>query len=120
MLDSPAIQRVRMTSSSMNVETWTTSLTQTHLSLGRKVGPAITDIKSNIMDTSNLDLHLHEHLIRLFEEGKVLPPEIKAIEDVTQMFSVFRSLRRASDTRSINCKVSSNEIGLVNRWTRVE
>ena len=72
------------------------------------------------MDTSKLDLHLHEYLIRLLEEGKLLPPKIKGIEDVTERFSVFRSLRRASGTRAINCKISSNFIDFVNRWKKVE
>ena len=57
---------VQMTSSGINVELWTKLLTQAHISLGRKGGPAITDPKGNILDTSKLDRHLHEHLIRFF------------------------------------------------------
>ena len=33
---------------------------------------------------------------------------------------MFRSLRRASDTRSITCRDSSNEINAVNRGKRVK
>ena len=72
------------------------------------------------MDTAKLDSHRHEYLIHIFEEGKVLPPKIKGIEDITERFPVFRSLTRASDTRDINCKVSSNDIGFVNLWKKVE
>ena len=50
----------------------------------------------------------------------MFPPEIKGIEDVTERLSVLRSLRRASDARAINSKVSSNDTDVVNRWKRVE
>ena len=45
--------------------------------------------------------------------------EIKAIEDISERFLVCRSLRRASDTRAINMKVSINDIYVI-RWKRVE
>lgn len=76
---------VCMTSSGTNVELWTKFLTQAHLSLGEKGGPSITHTKGNTLEISKLDHYLHKHLISLFEEGKV-PPEIKVIEDITEIF----------------------------------
>ena len=56
----------------------------------------------------------------MYEEGVIFHPEIKGTEDITERFSVFRSLRRASDTRALNMKVSETDIDVVNRWKRVE
>ena len=50
----------------------------------------------------------------------MFPAEIKSAEDISERFSVYRSLRRASDTRAINMKVSANDIDVVNRWKRIE
>ena len=35
-------------------------------------------------------------------------------------FLVLKGLRRASDTRALNRKVSTNDIDVVNRWKKVE
>ena len=80
----------------------------------------MTNQQGNIVETSALDNVLHEYLIRMFEEGKTFPPEIKTVEDITDRFSVFRSLRRASDTRALNQGVSEADIDIVNRWKKVE
>ena len=82
---------VLLTSSGTSVEVWTKLWTQAHLPLNRKGGPSITDQKRNLMDTAKLDRHVYECLIRLFDERKVLPPETKGTEDITERFSAFRS-----------------------------
>ena len=56
----------------------------------------------------------------MFEEGTTFLPKIRNVEDITDRFSVFRSLRRASDTRALNQKVAETDIDVVNRWKRVE
>ena len=64
---------VTITSSGINVELWTRLLINAHLSLGRKGGPAMTNLEGNIMETSAFDNLMHEYLIRMFEEGKAFP-----------------------------------------------
>ena len=67
-----------------------------------------------------LDEILHSYLIRLFQEKHDFPLEIKTEEDIGERFSVFRSLRRASDTRALNQNVTTNNIDVVNRWKTLE
>ena len=72
------------------------------------------------MTVTKLDETLHVFLTRLFLKGSEFPLEIKSEEDIEDRFSVFRSLRRASDTRALNQNVTSNDIDIVNRWKTVE
>jgi len=110
----------KVTSSGLEVELWAKLIITTHKSFGREGGPAITDSRGDIITTSILDRTLHDLLIRLYDQGEVFPAEVSCEEDISDRFSVYRSLRRASDTRAINKKVSSNDIDVVNRWKRVE
>ena len=110
----------RITSSGIKIEMWLKLLVIGHKSLGRTGGPAITDPDGSIAKTSGLDALLHDYLTRLHDEGMVFPVEIKDAEDISERFSVYRSLRRASDTRAMNMKVSANDIDVVNRWKRIE
>ena len=56
----------------------------------------------------------------LYEAGYKFPAEITSTEDIEERFSIFRSLRRASDTRAIEMKVAEADIDVVNRWKGVE
>lgn len=59
-------------------------------------------------------------MIRLWEKGAEFPQEIKGEDDISERFSVFRSLRRGSNTRALNANVSQNDIDVINRWKSVE
>ena len=73
-----------------------------------------------MLNAGKLDQRSHTHLIGEHEKVKESPPESKSVKDTTERFSVFRSLRRGSDTRAINMKASANDIDVVNRWKRKE
>ena len=110
----------RITSSGIKIEMWLKLLVIGDKSLGRTGGPAITDPDGSIAKTSGLDALLHDYLTRLHDEGMVFPAEIKDAEDISERFSVYRSLRRASDTRSIEVGVPLADINVVNCWKGIE
>ena len=111
---------VNVTVSGVNVKQWLLMLSTCHKMAGRKGGPAVTDWNGEILSISNLDSKLHLFLSQMFEDNEEFPQEIKTTEDIYERFSVFRSMRRASATRAINRKVSSNDIDVVNRWKSAE
>ena len=69
---------------------------------------------------ADMDLLLHQYLCDLYAEKKKFPQEIKSVEDIVVRFSVNRSLRRASDFRVLNKKVSTSDVHIVNRWKTIE
>ena len=72
------------------------------------------------MNSSKLNASLHRGLVGEHEKGMEFPPETKSTEDIMERFSEFRLLQRASGTRAINMKTSSNDIDAVSLWNRVE
>ena len=105
---------VKRTFSGLNVDLRTKLLIAGHKDGGRTGGLSITDWEENMLNTGKIDQRQHGHLIGEHEKGNEFPPEIKSVEDVIERYSVFRSLRRGSDTRAINMKVSVNDIDVVN------
>ena len=108
------------TSSGIKVRRWTELLLLAHERAGRQGGPAITDWAGKPLKTSEIDDHLHFYLGKLWEEGHKFPAEISSLEDIAERFSIYRSLRRASDTRALEMKVSEADIDIVKRWKSVE
>ena len=112
---------VKVTSSGLNVKECLRGLLTVKATCGLKDGPAISDEKGRMYRTKELDDMLHEVLIELFEEKRLLfPPDITSVEHVRKFYQCFRSFRRASDTRAIEQKVDSPAIDIVNRWRLVE
>ena len=108
------------TSSNIDVAKWLKMVKLVHKMAGRSGGPAITNWNGSILTSSDLDDNLTRHLEELFLDGASFPLEIKSTDDISERFSVFRSFRRASNTRAINMKVNSNDIDVVNRWKSIE
>ena len=108
------------TSSGIKVVEWLKMVILVHGMAGRKGGPAITDWKGDILTSAALDATLHEYLEVLYEDEIDFPQEITSVEDIRERFSVFRSFRRASNTRAINQNVNMNDIDVINRWKSVE
>ena len=111
---------VNVTSSGIKVRAWIELLLTVQSKAGRLGGPAITDWGGRALSASELDDKLHFYLRCLYEEGIEFPVEITSIEDVSNRFSIFRSLRRASDTMALERKVAHSDIDVVNRWKTVE
>ena len=56
-------------------------------------------------------------MLELFEEDKALyPPGVETPEEVVESYHCFRTLRRTSDTRALEEKVSGEDIDVVNKW----
>jgi hypothetical protein len=66
-------------------------------------GPAISDEKGRVLNSSNIDQSMHEVLEELFlSQQDLFPSSIKAKEDIESNYHAFRSFRRISDTRALN------------------
>ena len=66
------------------------------------------------LKTGLIDDTVRSYLVTLFDEGALFPPEIKSHEEINERFFIFRSLRRASDTRAFEKKVAVSDIDIVN------
>jgi hypothetical protein len=112
---------VKLTSSGIDLEEWLELLIYAQKKRGFTDGPAITDSNGKVLSCSTLDDTLHEVLEELFVVRRELfPREIKTVEDLRARYHVFRSLRRASDTRALEKKVAGPDIDIVNRWNNEE
>ena len=109
-----------LTKSGIDVRLWIKSLVLAHKCLNREGGPAITTSRGVLLSMSALDLSLHRYLSLLHQAGVEFPPEIKGEDDIYDRFSMYRSVRRASNTRALNQGISPNDIDVVNRWKSVE
>ena len=54
------------------------------------------------------------------QKPDLFPPVIKELKDVREKYHIYRSLRRSSDSRALEKKVTSTDIDIVNRWIEVE
>lgn len=74
-----------------------------------------------MLSCSQLDGQLIDILEEIHEEHpQLFPASVNTKEDIGNGYSVFRSLRRSSDTRALEMNVSHNDITLVNRWSTIE
>lgn len=74
-----------------------------------------------MLTTEALDKMLCEVLEDLFDEKPSLfPPSVTNQEEISDFYQVYRSIRRSSDTRALEQKVSASDIDIVNRWQKVE
>jgi hypothetical protein len=84
-------------------------------------GPAISDEKGRVLNSSNIDQSMHEVLEELFtHQQDLFPSSIKTKEDIEENYHAFRSFRRSSDTRALNQGVRRDDINLVNRWHQID
>jgi hypothetical protein len=111
-----------MTSSGIPVRDWVTRLIDLKESLGQVSGPAISNIHGQILTTAKLDLLLVTILEELHDTNiELFPSSLRQNkEDLGTPYQVFRSLRRASDTRALEKNISKTDIEVVNRWHSVE
>ena len=85
--------------------------------LGFINGPVIADSNGLLLSTNDIDQMLQEILEELYQEDpSIFPPDIKNTADVIGSYHCFCSLRRASDTRALEMRVSQADIKCVNQW----
>jgi hypothetical protein len=88
---------------------------------GRVDGPAICDPEGHQWMTSQANEILHELLCSLFDEDPShFPSHVKSHGDIKAKYHLFRSFRRASDSRAIAKGINLSDIRVVNRWSKVE
>jgi hypothetical protein len=106
-----------VTSSGIGVAYWVNRLREHKAKLGFTDGPAISDLRGRVLSCASIDDSLHEILEELWESHhELFPNTVTKREDIRSSYQAFRSFRRASATRAIENKVSSNDIDVVNRW----
>ena len=106
-----------VTLSGINVRRTVYRLIEEKEEIGYCEGPAIADDKGRVFTTTELDQMLQDVLEDLYhEDASLFPPDIKSVADIVGSYHCFRLLRRASDTRAIEMKVSQADIDCVNRW----
>lgn len=110
-----------VTSSGIKIKEWIGRLLEQKKRLGFVDGPAISDSKGNVRTCAQMDDMLVEILEENYEDHpELFPPSINSKEEISESYSVFRSLRRSSDTRALEQNVSQTDIMLFNRWSTVE
>jgi hypothetical protein len=89
--------------------------------LGFVDGPAISNLRGQVLTTRSLDDTFCKILEGLFETARELfPPHIKTFENLRLKYQGFRSFGKTSGTRAIEMKVHQTDIDVVNRWKTVE
>ena len=74
-----------------------------------------------LLSTQAINECFIEALESIYETRPTLfSARISTVEDIRLGFHIYRSLRRSSDSRALEMKVSSTDIDIVNRWTEVE
>jgi hypothetical protein len=88
---------------------------------GRLDGPAICDPEGRQWTTAQANEILHELLCSLFDQDPALfPSHVTSHADIKAKYHLFRSFRRASDSRAIAKGINLSDIRVVNRWSKVE
>ena len=84
-------------------------------------GPAICDKDGVQWTTARANEMLHDLLgLLLLQDPSLFPSHIRSHDDVVAKYHVYRSFRRASDSRAIAKEVAIADIRVVNRWQKVE
>jgi hypothetical protein len=88
---------------------------------GLFTGPAICDQAGVQWTTAKANEILHELLCSLYDrDPSLFPSHVKSHADIVAKYHVYRSFRRASDSRAISKAVALGDIRVVNRWQKVE
>jgi hypothetical protein len=88
---------------------------------GRTEGPAICDPLGRQWTTAQANEILHELLCCLFDQDPSLfPSHVTSHSAIIAQYHLFRSFRRASDSRAIAKGLNLSDIRVVNRWHKVE
>jgi hypothetical protein len=107
---------------SSGIEVRVTRLVNIKQLTGQVNGPAISDSHGKIYTTSWLDDKMVSVLEDMYEENQsAFPAIIRGNKDkIGNVYQVFRSLRRSSDTQAIEEKVARTDIKTINRWHGTE
>jgi hypothetical protein len=112
---------VDRTGSGIEVSKYISDLIVLRHSEGRVDGPAICDPEGRQWTTAQANEILHELLCSLIDQQPSLfPSHVSTHVDITAKYHLYRSFRRASDSRAIAKGINLSDICVVNRWSKVE
>jgi hypothetical protein len=110
-----------VTQSGINIRGWIHRVLAVNQAFGRVSGPAFCDDSGVVLKSSDMDEIFHQLLGEIFvEHPGYFQADIRSISDIEDQYSVFRSLRRGSDSQAIAMKVAEADIKVVNRWSKKE
>jgi len=108
---------VGTTGSGFEVRKWIEQVAEILVQEGHNSGPVFCHSNGKSMKAFELDEELHAQLEKIQETH---PHLIEQKIDVTEWFSIFRSLRRGSTARAGELDISENVTNLHNRWRSTE
>ena len=115
------LRSVSITSSGINVGWWVQLLRRTVILSGAKKGPAFCDNEGFVWDSIAINEMLHEALEAIYTtQRNLFPLGIQTVGEVRLRYGIYRSFRRASDSRAVSQNVSELDIQVVNRWSKKE
>ena len=80
-------------------------------------GPAVCNQDGSVISYNEVDLFLKEQVERVhLGHPELTDSQVNVEED----FSIFRSLRKGSESRATEVGVKDSEIDLINRWRKTE
>jgi hypothetical protein len=111
---------VDRTGSGIEIRKYISDLIVLRHSEGCVDGPAICDPEGCQWTTAQANEILHELLCSLFDQQPSLfPSHVISHADILSNYHLFRSFRRASDSRAIAKGINLSDIRVVNRWHKV-
>jgi hypothetical protein len=109
------------TASGIHLYFWIDNLIKLKTHQGLTDGPAISDDKGRVLNSSTIDQGMHEILEDLYiSQRDSFPLSIKSSDDIVENYHAFQSFRRSSDTQALNQGVSREDIDLVNHWHQTQ
>ena len=110
-----------VTRSGLKVRRWMQRVLITNQMSGRTTGPGFADDEGVVLRSRDMNVVLHELLGEIFiEHPGLFQADIGSGSDIEEKYSVYRSFRRGSDSLAIAMKVASEDIKVVNRWSKKE
>ena len=112
---------INKTNSGINVRGSLSRLMKLKEAQGFTEGPAVSNIKGNILTTNSVNDCLIESLEALLQTREDLfPTYIKTVDDINAGYHIYRTLRQLSDAKALEEGVKPDDIDIVNRWVTVE
>jgi hypothetical protein len=112
---------VSITRSGIRVRGWVRRAIAANQLCGRVTGPAFCGDQGVVLKSRDTNEILHELLGEiLVEHPAFFQDDIQTITDVEDKYSVYRSFGRGSNSLAIAMKVPTEDIKMVNRWSKKE
>lgn len=108
---------VSVTESGLEVRKWLERLVLILRSEGKKEGPAFCNVNGSIINYWKMNDNFVSELQRVQNQ---YPNLFEKNIEISEVYSIYRSLRRGSTARATEAGVSATAIDLHNRWRSIE